>query len=362
WLLTSFEAGVLVFSLASGPVVDMTGRRVIFQVLALVIGGLAMAALTVSPDFTMFCLLAALIGGMTQFWHAPATAFLSFYYTSNWGYVVGLHGMGANIGEAVGPLIAGVVITATTGWFAIPAESWKMGALVPAVAAIIAAFILFIFLLPKDKHTDSEKPQGMSSKQYIDGFTGLLKDFGVMVLCCMMGIRSTAQLLVRTFVPLYMRDMMGASASLIGTVYAVMHVGGMIANPVGGVASDHFGRKPILVIALLAGTAIILGLTVVGNDVLFVVGIGCLGFTLYGTRPVTQSWILDMVPRNLHGTSVAVRSVIQSTFGLAAPPLGGWVADHYGLLTVFYGIAILLLLANALTFLVPEPEKHQAAE
>ena len=352
FLLAAFEAGVLVCSLASGPVVDMTGRRVIFQVLALVVGGLAMLALAVSPDIFFFCVMAALVGGATQFWHAPATAFLSFYYTTNWGYVVGIHGMGANIGEAIGPLIAGVVITAF---------GWQMGALVPAFASIVAAIVLFVLLLPKDTPGDGQKAKGLTLGQYFDGFTGLLKNFGVMILCVMMGFRSTAQLLVRTFVPLYLRDIMGASATIISGVYAIMHVGGMIANPVGGVASDHFGRKSILVVALLAGTALILGLTLVGNEVLFIIGIGFLGFTLYGTRPVTQSWILDMVPKNLHATSVALRSLVQSVFGLAAPPLGGMVADIYGLLYVFYGIALLLMIANVLTFLVPEVSKDEKA-
>jgi MFS family permease len=353
-LLGAFEAGVFVCSLASGPLVDMTGRRVVFQVLALVVGGLAMAALSVSSNFVLFVLMAALIGGATQFWHAPATAFLSFYYTSNWGYVVGIHGMGANVGEAIGPLIAGVVIAH---------GGWKMGTLVPAAASLLTALMLFILLLPKDAPSDGKKAEGLTFSQYFDGFMGLLKNFGVMTLCVMMGVRSTAQLLVRLFVPLYMRDVMGAGASLIGMVYAIMHVGGMIANPIGGVASDRFGRKPILVVALLIGTVLILALTVIGNDVLFVVGIGFLGFTLYGTRPVTQSWILDLVPRNLHATSVSLRSVIQSVFGIGAPALGGWLADHYGLLNVFYCIAVLLLIANALTFLVPEaPKKEQAAE
>ena len=353
WLLASFEAGVLVFSLVSGPVVDMSGRRVIFQVFSLAIGGLAMITFSVAPNFISFCILAALVGGMTQFWHAPATAFLSFYYTSNWGYVVGLHGMGANLGEAIGPLVAGMVIAATT---------WQMGAFVPAVVSILAATLLFIFLNPKDTNKEIETSRGMSFEKYLISFLSLLKNVDVITLCFMMGMRSTAQLLVRTFVPLYMRDTLGASASLIGTVYAVMHVGGMLANPIGGVASDNYGRKPILIFALLAATAIILGITLVGNEFLFVLGIGFLGFTLYATRPVTQSWILDMVPRNLHGTSVAVRSVIQSLLGLAAPPIGGWLADNYGLLTVFYGIAIILLLANGLVIFVPESRKSVVAD
>lgn len=353
WLLASFEAGVLVFSLVSGPVVDMSGRRVIFQVFSLAIGGLAMITFSVAPNFISFCILAALVGGMTQFWHAPATAFLSFYYTSNWGYVVGLHGMGANLGEAIGPLVAGMVIAATT---------WQMGAFVPAVVSILAATLLFIFLNPKDTNKEIETSRGMSFEKYLISFLSLLKNVDVITLCFMMGMRSTAQLLVRTFVPLYMRDTLGASASLIGTVYAVMHVGGMLANPIGGVASDNYGRKPILIFALLAATAIILGITLVGNEFLFVLGIGFLGFTLYATRPVTQSWILDMVPRNLHGTSVAVRSVIQSLLGLAAPPIGGWLADNYGLLTVFYGIAIILLLANGLVIFVPESRKSAVAD
>ena len=57
WLLASFEAGVLVFSLVSGPVVDMSGRRVIFQVFSLAIGGLAMITFSVAPNFISFCIL-----------------------------------------------------------------------------------------------------------------------------------------------------------------------------------------------------------------------------------------------------------------------------------------------------------------
>ena len=68
-----------------------------------------------------------------------------------------------------------------------------------------------------------------------------------------------------------------------------------------------------------------------------------------------------MVPKNLHATSVSLRSVVQSVFGLAAPPLGGMVADTYGLLYVFYAIAVLLMIANVLTFLVPEVSKQEKA-
>ena len=59
---------------------------------------------------------------------------------------------------------------------------------------------------------------------------------------------------------------------------------------------------------------------------------------------------------------MAVRSVIQSLLGLAAPPIGGWLADNYGLLTVFYGIAIILLLANGLVIFVPESRKSAVAD
>jgi nitrate/nitrite transporter NarK len=45
----------------------------------------------------------------------------------------------------------------------------------------------------------------------------------------------------------------------------------------------------------------------------------------------------------------------QSILGALSPILGGLIADRYGLVTVFYCLAGVILFANALVLLIPKP-------
>jgi predicted MFS family arabinose efflux permease len=46
----------------------------------------------------------------------------------------------------------------------------------------------------------------------------------------------------------------------------------------------------------------------------------------------------------------------QSTLTAITPPIGGLIADHYGLPAVFYFLGACILVANALALAVPRSE------
>jgi sugar phosphate permease len=81
------------------------------------------------------------------------------------------------------------------------------------------------------------------------------------------------------------------------------------------------------------------------------VGISLLGFFLFSIRPVVQSWMMDLVPSRFAGSATSLMFGTQAILGALAPILGRLIADSYGLVTVFYCLAIMLF-ANILVLMI----------
>jgi MFS family permease len=352
-LASAYQTGFFLGSLASGPVVDITGRRVVFQVGALVAIGAAITVIGVAENFLLYLVMVMLMGGAANFWHPPAIAFISDTYPNNRGLALGVHGMGSNMGEAYGPLVAGYLITLI---------SWQGTAVAAGMPTVAVAFLLFIILIGKDKQVSGKgtQSQGQSLSEYVANFADLLRNPIVVGISCMSGIRSAGQTLVKTFLPLFMKDSLGMGAAMMGWALFVMQHGGMIVAPIAGVAADRYGRRRMLILVLSVTSASMVGLTFIEDKMLFVVGMGAFGFVTYAMRPISQAWMMDAVSNDMAASSMSLMFLVQGVLGMLSPFLGGWLADTYGLESVFYLIAGLLLIANAVTFFIPDPSKNVA--
>ena len=51
-----------------------------------------------------------------------------------------------------------------------------------------------------------------------------------------------------------------------------------------------------------------------------------LGFFLYAMRPALQAWTMDLVPKEMGGTTVALMFGSQSLFAAVSPAIGGVLA------------------------------------
>ena len=67
-----------------------------------------------------------------------------------------------------------------------------------------------------------------------------------------------------------------------------------------------------------------------------------------------HSWMMDITPDHMSGSAMSLLFGTQSLFNILVPPVGGLIADTWGLTAVFYMLAGTILVANALVFLVPE--------
>ncbi len=419
--LSYVEAGAFasVFSLASfganvfsGPLVDITGRRVLWQVVSLLVGAVALYAMGAVSLYPLLVLAMVFIGMSNNLWHPAAISYLSLRYADRRGYVLSIHALGANLGDAVAPVIMAPVLAALS-WRA----TMEAGVVVPIV---VAGLLLFFVerLGPRkqgenvtsvssaalashvgepsqtsepDKQTpDKFRPdQNISDKdisgrdtaqseefrqkkspkknekkgeevntkigarEYLAGVGALLKNRAVMVLCCMSGFRNMAQTGLLVFLPLYLANELNLSPFHLALALFAFQAAGLVAAPVAGIWSDRIGRRPLVVGGLGITTVMLILLTLIDHPTVFVVGIAMLGFGLFAVRPVVHSWLMDMTPPHMGGTATSVLFGVQSAMTTFAPIIGGALADRYGLISAFYFLGAMLLVANFLVLLIP---------
>ena len=111
-LVSIFHLSSLVANFGSGLMVDITGRRIVFQIVSLIVGGAALLTFGLVREFLLLTALVILLGASNNLWHPPAIAFLSDRYPGNRGYALSVHALCANLGDTVAPLAVGALLLA----------------------------------------------------------------------------------------------------------------------------------------------------------------------------------------------------------------------------------------------------------
>lgn len=350
-LAAIFHAASVAANFGSGPLVDMTGRRVLFQVLSLAVGAAALLAFGIGGGFGWLAAMIVLIGATNNLWHPAAIAFLSARYPKNRGYALSIHALGANFGDAVAPLAAGSLLV----WL-----SWPSVAALNAVPVFAVAAMLGLFLSGPGAG-GAGASGAVRGGQYLGGILSVVRDRAVLGLCLMAGFRTMAQNGLLVFLPLYLTDVLQAGPAAMGAALMAMQLGGIVASPIAGALSDRIGRRPVVMAGTGATTAVIAALTFLGGGPLYVAGVALLGFTLYAVRPVVHSWMMDLTPPELGGSATSLMFGTQAALSTAVPVLGGMVAGLWGLGAVFYMLAGIMLVANLVATALPSAGRPSAA-
>lgn len=350
-LVAVFHVSSLLANFGSGLLVDVTGRRVLFQVVSLLVGAGALLAFGVTRELAMLALLVTLIGASNNLWHPPAIAYLSDIYPGNRGYALSIHALGANLGDTLAPLAAGTLLAVLT---------WQGAAASGSAPVVLVAIAITALLLRGEKSAHAARAGGMSLSEYLAGLKRIVANRLVLGLCLMAGFRSMAQNGLLVFLPLFLVDELQTGPLWMGVAIMAMQMGGLVAAPIAGTWSDRIGRRPVVLSGLSVTTVVIAALTLIQNDAVVVAAVSVLGFALFAVRPVIHSWMMDLAPSNLAGSATSLMFGTQALLSAAVPPIGGLIADAYGLSTVFYMLAATMLVANLLVYLLPHQDAPRA--
>ncbi len=372
FIMTCQYAAGAISNVPGGMLVDVWGKKGQLMALSLFWVGFPYLLMGFTTEYWMLLLCVMLVGIGNNLWHPTAIPLLGRMFPERKGFVLSLHGMGGNVGDALAPLAVGVLLT-TLSWREIVVLNVVPGA---AMSVLLLFFLGALTFAPKPKAAPSDgdhsknqpaKPQpaivnggGQSMASYMEGLKTLMRTRGLFMLTLSSSFRSMTQGTLLSFLPLYLAKDMKYDIFWVGVILAMLQLAGFIAAPIAGHLSDTMGRKTILVSCFGVSGVVLLLMTFAGGTPLFVFLIAVLGFFLYAARPIMQAWMLEATPKNMGGTAIGLMFGMQSGAQAIAPVLGGIVADRYGLLSAFYLLAVTIILANIMVIWIPSSDTVEA--
>ncbi len=147
----------------------------------------------------------------------------------------------------------------------------------------------------------------------------------------------------------------GASLAIIGamaTAYLISNFA--FQYPVGWLA-DRWGRKPVMMISLLAQAALAAIYLPITDPVLFVVLRFVEGIAAAGMLPAARALIIDSVPQEQQGEAYGIFGAIFSASFLLGPGLGGLLASSAYTGAFIGAIVFRLIGALVVLFLIRQP-------
>ncbi len=320
------------------------------EILGLCLAGIGVFALVLGLATTYWvAVLGAVLMSMSiSFWHPAAISWLSRQFASRRGFAIALHGTGGSVGEAVGPLLAGALVSVL---------SWRtvmQGSIVPAVLLGAGVWLAL-------RSVAMGEVSSAGVKSYLRSARGTLANRRLLLILVFAGGFSGGQSIVLTFLPIYLREDIGVSSMTLGLYMAMAQVAGIGSQPLMGYLSDRLGRKAVLTPGLAALGLALLGVNLSPSGWPLVLVVLAMGAFLFPMMSILLASAMDVVDTGVQATTVSFvfgASVIMSSF---APGAAGVVADAYGVKAAFL-CGSGLVLAAALLSAISRWQKRATSE
>jgi MFS family permease len=300
-----------------------------------------------SHAYWMMLACAMLVGIGNNIWHPTAIPWLANRFPERKGLVMSVHGMGGNVGDAVAPLVIGLLLQL---------YSWRSVVLMNVLPGILMSLLILIYVGRVQADTPAagtHKGPRISLSVRLRSFGELLQSRALVTLAISSSFRSMTQSGLLTFLPLYLARVMDYPTTWIGACMFALQAAGFAAAPIAGHLSDAVGRRQVIMSSLGMTGVIILAMAFAGGTAWFVLLVALLGFFLFAVRAVLQAWLLDATPPGMGGSAIGLLFSSQAAGAALGPVTAGIIADHYGIMSAFYFLAGTIIIANLMVFLTP---------
>lgn len=342
-------------AIVSGVLADEYGSKTLVTASILGMGG-SFLLISVAPTLAVLAVALLVWGAASSLYHPAALSLLTRGATER-GTALAYHGLAGNIGTAIGPFAAAILLTLLP---------WRTVAALFVVPAVIAVVLAFGFEFDEMTGTDGE-----TARTPVDtGMTGVLGFFRqskhlftasfVVVFLIMMTHGLFARGLL-SFLPEILADLplfdpvliAGESFEPSQYVYAGLLLLGGLGQYAGGKWTDRTTTEYTLigtyVIIVLASLAFVPAAATGLGPILVVCAV--LGFTIYMSAPIRQALLAEYSPPDIHGLSFGYFYLGVYGVGSVGASLAGIVLT-YGTQSLFFvafaGIAALVILLGAL--------------
>ncbi len=147
--------------------------------------------------------------------------------------------------------------------------------------------------------------------------------------------------------PLYLESL-GATVQEVGAFFTLQVILAICFRILGGWISDHMGRMPTIALGSVFGMGAITGYTVAPTWEWAAFGalMAAVGSSLVG--PSFQAYIAEQAPEGKMSGTFGLISGLFLICAVIGPPVGGYMADHYGFKTMMWVATGIFYIATAL--------------
>jgi len=312
-----------VTSMASGFFVDMFQHRQA-QVLAISMAmiGVGYFLVSIAPVFSLILAALLVASAGSALWHPPALALLSQRFPERRGLFISLHRSTGNVGDMLGPLIAGGLLV----WLSFSGSwRWIMGGGTPMLLllAILIFFVLRNVAGPRAEPVDFRT----KFKSQLISLRGAFQGWGMWAIFTVSAVRGMADRSFIFFLPFYLREELGMGFILIALHVTLVAAPGIVSGPLFGMLSDRIGRRPV--ITFVMAVTVILPITLVwagSSAVLTLTAVAVFGLFHSIVNSLTQAAAIDEASgRGLDATFIGLMWGSNAFFSAGTAIITGWL-------------------------------------
>ena len=312
-----------------GSLADRRGFRVRVAVSVLLSGcGVAFLGLLSNNYLAMLCSVSIAAVGVATFHPGALCKVAAIAVSSNRGRLTSFFIVGGNLGQALGPIIGGIVITRG----GLPAVTWLL------IPAFLGSLLLTVRPIPDTCPVAAQQTEARGEENWRP----------VILLFAGSTLRSWVTFGAMTFLPTYL---VLSGYPLIEATFFIssMLLAGVCGQLAGGFVSDRVGRKPVAVATTLCSIPAFAAILLT-HGALQIAMMLCFGFFLWASFSVTIAMAHELMPSRIGLISGLFMGIAMGAGGFGVS-VSGVIADHFGL-TATLSVFPALILAAALLFAV----------
>ena len=340
-VVTVFSYAFGIGSLPAGYLADKIGPRRLITLYLFGAGILAMGTWFMN-SLVNYAILMGGIGFFCSTYHPASNTLISLAIREK-GKAFGIHGIAGSLGVASVPVLS--------AWIG-SALGWRMPHVLYGFIGILAGF--YSLTIPRQPVVSEREnvPAGSQAPLNFSYFNLILFFLSAMAL----GLTYKG---IMTFLPAYMGESIHigglqlGKVALGGTVATIALLSGALGQYVAGRGVDRFQAERLYLGAILLGTVFVFLMAVSSN--LILIGYSVMfAFFYFSTQPIQNYLLSTYLPTQRHGLGYGIHFFITFGIGSTAAAVSGYLADHYGLRSVFYAMTLCFLFsaAMALTLLI----------
>lgn len=335
-VVTIFSYAFGLGSLPAGYLSDRMGPRRLVS-LYLFGGGILSICVLLVGSLRTYGLLMGLIGFFCSTYH-PASNTLIALAIREKGKAFGIHGIAGSLGIATVP-----VLSASIG----SSMGWKAPHILFGLLGIIVGFFsLTIPRLPVSFH----ELRSVGRSQPASHRAPMLSLVAFFMSATVLGLTYKG---IMTFLPVYMGENVHMdflkldTVALGGTIATLALLSGAAGQYIAGRLVDRYRPEQLYVSAMLLGTLFVF-LMATGTNVFLVVSAVLYSFFYFSTQPIQNYIISRYLPRHRQGLGYGIHFFLTFGVGSSAAAVCGYLADHFGLKSVFYAMGLCFVLSSCL--------------